>query len=409
VTGLIDITANQTIQSVTIQIESGNRIIAKHTILAKDFNENTSNNMEHLSLCAAVWVIFMFQPKRAPIIMGTRDWVAYTWFALGNKFFQDNKHDQAKFAYQKSLSLDPTFLASRVNLAGAYSCLADESGTENNLDKQVKYMQGAIEQLEIVENKNRTSRLKANDPVFYAWLFRQVQVNVDRYYIHSDAKDSNLSQKILQDLKNLKDSNLSQKILQDLKKLVDKLDVTNQSQKNQKLSFLHLQYFIKKLTKYLESLLSSPNLNSYKHWRLPVAESMQLGLKVAFKGHINERDHIHLKSITKKLVDRMDFYSLYNLACTYALFATHDQNPVTKNEYLKQCFHLLGKSFDIINSPLPEAEKLEFNKALNRLKNDRTFDGVKENDEFIRIVTQQLRTSRTPTKFITGIWGYLDD
>ncbi|TCV75246.1 hypothetical protein EDE11_1357 [Methylomonas methanica] len=346
------------IESVTIQIESGKRILAKHTLVANNFFLD-NKDIDFLAVCATAWLIFMFQkhpitllPKlksyfeervnTPKTILGTSNWEAYTWFALGDRWFQKDNFEKAKLAYLRSLSLDPLFMASRVNLAGVYQRQYDEEQAENNSKKNnLGLLESAQQQLQIVENKSKS--LDLVDPTLYTWLFRQIIVSFELYRISNDSKYE-------AELNNL------------TARLVNQVCIPVNKQ---------WSWLFRNRPKVLFKLFFNPNLKSYLEWRNPVAECMVLGIKSASNRNIDRNDDKTLKAVAVSLENRVDFYSLYNLTCTLALLAEKYRNEDYKNE----CFKFLAKSLAV-----PKAMKQfnpdgsSYHNALKRAKNDLCFN-----------------------------------
>lgn len=357
------------INKVTIQLECGNRIIAKHTLRASDFKFDAKDTEDDLTDCAAIWVLFQLQ--RNPVqwsaiavtflrklvcqprkILGTADWEAYAWFYLGDKRYQGADQEKAKSAYLKALSLDPSFLACRVNLAGVYHGLADENGYNNNKQQ----MEEALRQLRpvLLCHCGWQRWIGVADPSPYTGLFRAAAINFDL---------AGLSEK---EEEKKKYTDEARKVTGDLVKWIRRTQCC--------------RYFNRELMRYLD-------------WRRPIAECMELGLTVASlppSGVIHTDVKNNLKRVAKILEERVDFYSLYNLACTYALFAIREKEATKSEIYRLSMMNFLerGLKFTSDIESLGTGLAVTCAKGAQRATSDAAFKRFRDDPEFLRIVTQ---------------------
>ena len=352
---------------VTIRVESGNRIIAKHTLWAREFGGGTDLN--DLAICGAIWVLFILHTTpvqsfakqkaflrkiyRAPLkILGTSDWEAYAWFALGVKRYRkDDDVKLAKAAFLKALTLDPKFLASRVNLAGVYHRLYDVANKEGDLKEAERHLMYALKQLDIVETISK-GRVDRDDPSLYTGLFSRAAIAFDLAVISNKPEYAEQAHKVADDL---------------VKRM---------------LTARARNYFNENLTRYLE-------------WRLPVAECMGLGLKTASLSSSvkpDSDDENKLERVKAILEERVDFYSLYNLSCTYALFAAQAQDENTSQEYYLLSMDFLERSLETAASmkSLGKGLASTFDMCVERAKSDAAFKCYWDDPEFKRIIEKRF-------------------
>jgi hypothetical protein len=155
---------------------------------------------------------------------------------------------------------------------------------------------------------------------------------------------------------------------------------------------------VKKMVAAQKRLRFSPRAQDLKRYldrRLPMAQCMRLGLKVALlKGpaELTGPDQAELRRLTGVLAESTDLYSSYNLACTYALFAALD------TKYQSLSFHYLERMFYITKSLESLGARfvgLRPNMA-KRATNDAAFEHLWNNPEFKRIVSPHLDTKQMP-------------
>jgi tetratricopeptide (TPR) repeat protein len=328
---------------VTVQLESGDRIVTKHLIGADEFAilpDDPGKCWEQLADCAAIWALFSIherpvQPLRKlwvnlrdiigkPLFtLQTLNWQSYTWFFLGNKRYQLGSIDGAETAYLKSINLDPSFAASRVNLASIY-----HHAKNPRLDE-------ALEQLNAVIPSKYQEKYGYTRPSFYARSFCLLAIYADQRNVPPDHAENPL-----------------QLALNQVKVIL-------------------LQ--MKKAEKYHPF---DRNLKSYLEWRQPVAQCTELGLKIAveFKSTTTDDIRNYKESLTRlagSLTLRVDFYSLYNLACTCALFYEYlGRDEDYKNKSL--CY--LTRSLDITKNIEPKLLK----QRTERICRDATFGSIRD-------------------------------
>jgi hypothetical protein len=136
------------------------------------------------------------------------------------------------------------------------------------------------------------------------------------------------------------------------------------------------------------------DLKRYLDRRLPIAECMRLGLRVASlktPAELTDVDKTELSRVATVLAKSTDLYSSYNLACTYALFAALDA------KYRSHSFNCLNRMFSIARSleSLGAAFAGVCAKMAKRAKNDAAFKHLWDNSEFDRLVSQHLDSKQT--------------
>jgi len=369
VTGLLKEGQNGTIDSLTIQIDSGNRIFAKHTIAAREFGLEKDN--QDLAICAAVWILFVLHTTQLnyfskltallrriacrpePNILGTSDWETYAWFALGVKWGQRIENDQAKAAYLRALTFDPKFLASRVNLAGVYQRAADLEDCDQ--DKKVWLLECAYKQLETFGIALDERQINRDDPTLYTGLFLRAAI----------CHDLSDTPKGLKKREYLKEAN----------KAADDLVI-----------------WISNMLEAKSRIFLSKRVIQYLEWRLPVAESMRLGLKIKSLPpsiEIDSGDKKDLSRVSKILSERVDIYSLYNLSCTYAMFADREKKP-TEGIFYPDSLIFLQRSLEYAASigKLGSGFTGTLAKVIARVKNDLSFKSFRGDPDFQRVITR---------------------
>ncbi|MCU7849280.1 MAG: hypothetical protein KZQ89_15065 [Candidatus Thiodiazotropha sp. (ex Lucinoma kastoroae)] len=229
----------------------------------------------------------------------------------------DGKLEGAKFAFLQAGKIDPAFWASHVNLAGVLHLSSD--GTPDSMKQAYALLQ----------NKNPNIRwilFDYFDPALYTGYFRQAVIAFDLER-KGEKPDTYLDKHSSE-----KPDTYSDKVSEDIRKVVGLMESCRSK-------------FLRKFNR---------NLRHYLDWRIPIAKSMQLSIEVITQpkdqspnGSNSEKQipkiEARLSSVTETLESKTDFYSIYNLACTYALFF----EVFNEGAYKQRSLTLLKRAFGI--------------------------------------------------------------
>lgn len=291
---------------ITVRLESGNSIVAKREIRAEEFGIQElepGKCIEQLAECVAVWAVFAIRQQPVQllqkfwmfirnktgfhlIVLGTRSWQSYAWFLVANRCYRNDDSKGAEAAFLKALSLDSSFSAARVNLAGVYHSGADSVR--------------ALEQLHAVRASGRQRFFGYTEPSLYIKYFRLAAIH--------------------EDLKNTREALLSIEHL---------------------LGQMKRSRWLRPFNHYLRNYLEFRRLNA-ECWKLGLeAEALKDGPEQAKKRHGNA-----LMDLEPRIARMADHNFLYNLSCTCAMYSTmlpgegYDAKSLS---YLDQCLELAAR------------------------------------------------------------------
>jgi hypothetical protein len=432
----------------TIELKYGNRILSKHTVWESDLLlcKKLDDPWEALAIFGAIWSLFILINKpflivskvtdffrrligKHPNILGTRDWESCAFFFLGNMQYDTGK-EGAKNSYLKALSIDPMFDACRMNLARIYHTEASFF-VGDVIEDKLKDARKELNYVNTLKYNKISSRI---DPCLYTYYFISSAVNFDISYF--DQNNTRYIQEAFEDLNSLHKL-FSSKFTKIIKKLNIELEryIDWREPVANCIFYGFKAILIKKTIKCIKSLDPSKfdlrndiTINNWKEKliscaneivnissKIPSDEMRLMYLSQELKKlatQSNEIDKIKEKyketrKILKEYVNlaiikpfenievnierRVDFFSLYNLACSCCSIYNLGGDESRKVEYKKKCLKYLRNSLELSHKiDGPRRPNITRIRAIRASLVDASFGSLRGDWEFDEVINDIL-------------------